>query len=86
MKEITTKQHLSAMQDSVDMINSVLKQEKCDESCDCLDRNYRHLEIMLSKEEIQKSGADLSVFKEAIKAGREFTGIAEGEFKLQDKE
>ena len=79
MTEITNKQHLSAMMDSVHLINQLVALNKQDkESLETLDRNYRHLEIMLAKDDVMKDCADDSCFKDAVANGRKHTGTPEG--------
>lgn len=62
--------HISAMHDSVTLINSIVSGDASDEeTLDRVYRNYRHLEIMLARPEIAESNEDLSAFNAAITAG-----------------
>jgi hypothetical protein len=71
------EQKFDAMIDSVNIIQSLVAANvKSMSVFDQLDRNYRHLEIMLSKDEIIQDGRDLAFFQDAIALGRAFTGFA----------
>lgn len=53
MEEMTLEQiqsNIRAAFDSVNLINETILLEPNDENKDSVDRNYRHLEIMMSKE------------------------------------
>ena len=54
MDEITAEQiaqHYSAMGDSVDLLNAGQPEDMSDaEWADCVDRNVRHLQIMVAKD------------------------------------
>lgn len=54
MDEITAEQiaqHYSAMGDSVDLLNAGQPEDMSDEDwADCVDRNVRHLQIMVAKD------------------------------------
>jgi hypothetical protein len=53
MEEMTLEQiesNIRAAFDSVNLINETILLESNDENKDSVDRNFRHLEIMLSKE------------------------------------
>lgn len=58
MEELTAEQiakHYSAMGDSVDLINgiidgSLMADDTQEDKNDCVDRNVRHLEIMVAKD------------------------------------
>ena len=54
MDEITPEQiaqHYKAMGDSVDLLNAGQPEDMSDEDwADCVDRNVRHLQIMLAKD------------------------------------
>lgn len=84
MIKIDPKQALSAMMDSVDLINKILasKSNSADDM-ETLDRNYRHLEIMLAKDEISNACDDLSCFEDAIAKGRLHTNTPKGEYQLK---
>lgn len=86
MIELNIKQALSGMMDSVNLINELLKSgDKSDETMHALDRNYRHLEIMMEKKEVAECGQDFAAHNQAIKEGRSFTGMPEGEIELPVK-
>lgn len=70
------QRQISAMGDSVYVINQLIeKAVHTEETHNEMDRNYRHLEIMLAKEHIQNSGADLTVFTDAIANGIAFNAV-----------
>lgn len=65
--------HYSAAMDSVNLINRLLAQLEIDtEDEDSLDRNARHLELMVEKD--YWTDEDLGPFHEAISDVREFQG------------
>lgn len=65
-----TERQIVAMGHSVDLINRLIAGgEHTEEIHDTIDRNVRHLEIMLSKENIQNSGHSLTSFETAIIEG-----------------
>ena len=67
------QRQISAMGDSVDLINRLISEgEHSERVHDMIDRNFRHLEIMLAKPHIQTSGQNLTVFTDAITAGKAF--------------
>ena len=69
----TVQRHISAMGDSVYLINKLISEGVHSESIhDTVDRNTRHLQIMLDKDYIQNSGTDLTVFQTAIDNGNAF--------------
>jgi hypothetical protein len=64
---------LSAMNDSVNLINEYIAAAvTSEEDVDTISRNYRHLEIMLAKEDIQSSEADLSVYTSCVDAAKAY--------------
>ena len=66
-----TAEHLRGLQASADVIGSLMASNGHDqETMDTMDRNVRHLEIMLSMSHIQSAGADLSPYEAAITAGK----------------
>lgn len=72
MDEDRTAQDIKALGDSVVVIDQVLAGEyDYDEPMDALDRNVRHIEIMLDKDHIKDSGEDLTGFVDAVARGRE---------------
>jgi hypothetical protein len=75
MVEITAEQvaqDIKALGDSVTVIDAVLAQDvRTEEDNDTLDRNVRHIQIMLAKDYIKESGADLNPFEAAVEAVKE---------------
>lgn len=68
-----TERQISAMGDSVDLINRLIAEGQHTENVhDTIDRNVRHLEIMLGKDNIKGSGTSLNVFNDAISAGSDY--------------
>lgn len=62
-------QHYKAALDSVNLINDlVAKGSLSDEELDTVDRNVRHLEIMLGRD--YWTDEDLTPFEDAITAGK----------------
>lgn len=79
-QELTPEQRvqnqISAMGDSVWLINKLIAEDThTEEIHDTVDRNVRHLEIMLAKEEIQDSGSSLTAFNTAITDGKAFIAV-----------
>lgn len=71
-----TQNQISAMGDSVWLINKLINEGNHSENIhDTIDRNVRHLEIMLGKDHIQNSGSDLTQFETAITDGKAFIAI-----------
>ena len=76
--EITAEeiaQHYSAMGDSVDLINgiidgSLMADDTQENKNDCVDRNVRHLEIMVAKD--FWTDEDMTASNAAISAGKEY--------------
>jgi len=76
--EITAEeiaQHYSAMGDSVDLINgiidgSLMADDTQEDKNDCVDRNVRHLEIMVAKD--FWTDEDMTDVNSAISAGKEY--------------
>jgi hypothetical protein len=76
-EELTEEQkvarHISAMGDSVTLINQAI--EKGDHAENVhrrIEANVSHLQLMISKDMIANSGQDLGAFTAAITAGRAF--------------
>ena len=66
-----TAQDIKALGDSVAVIDQVLAGNyDYDDANDALDRNVRHIEIMLAKDHIKSSGANLKPFEDAVKRGK----------------
>lgn len=64
---------ISAMGDSVWLINKLISEgTHTSEIHNTIDRNVRHLELMMNTDEIKNSGSDLSSFSAAISDGRAF--------------
>ena len=62
-----TAQDIKALGDSVSVIDEMLALEtRTEEDNDTLKRNVDHIEIMLAKDHIKNSGADLKPFKDAV--------------------
>ena len=78
--EITAEeiaQHYSAMGDSVDLINgiidgSLMADDTQEDKNDCVDRNVRHLEIMVAKD--FWTSEDMSSANSAITSGKAYIG------------
>ena len=76
--EITAEQiaqHYSAMGDSVDLINgiidgSLMADDTQEDKNDCVDRNVRHLEIMVAKD--FWTTEDMTASNAAITAGKNY--------------
>ncbi len=72
----TINDTFNAMVDSVNLIEQLVSENvRTLEVYDSLDRNYRHLEFMLTRPEIIADGRDLQGFIDAIALGRNFTGL-----------
>jgi hypothetical protein len=72
-EEQRLQKQISAMFDSVNLINKLIEEgEHTDQIHDNIDRNFRHLEIMLEKDNIKNSDVDLTPFEDAIIAGKEY--------------
>ena len=76
--EITAEeiaQHYSAMGDSVDLINGIIDGSQMaddtqEDKNDCVDRNVRHLEIMVAKD--FWTSEDMTASNAAITAGQNY--------------
>ena len=76
-EEQKTEKQISAMGDSVYVINNeIASGNHTEEIHNTIDRNVRHLEIMLSKENIQNSGSSLTVFETAITDGKAYIELS----------
>jgi hypothetical protein len=65
--EQQTEKDIAALYDSLAVIEEIkLISKPSQEELDSLDRNLRHIEIMLAKPHIIESGADLSAFEAAV--------------------
>lgn len=68
-----TEKQISAMGDSVDLINRLISEGKHNEQVhDTIDRNVRHLELMVAKDNIKNSGSNLTPFQTAIAEGKAY--------------
>ena len=70
-------QDYTAMGHSVDLINGIIdgsrmKDETQEDKNDCVDRNVRHLEIMVAKEDW--GSEDMTPSNDAITAGKAYIG------------
>ena len=66
-----TAEHLHGLDVSIDTIGGIIAaNERTSEAIDTMDRNVRHIELMLSMSHIQSAGADLSLYEAAITAGK----------------
>jgi hypothetical protein len=76
MEDLTLEdvgQHISALMDSVSLINNKMQVENIDqETIDAITRNYQHIEIMLEKDFIVNSGEDLSIFTQTVLDAKNF--------------
>jgi len=63
---------ISAMRDSVWVINSEMEKTPSTETIQTIGRNVAHLELQMANEHISGSGEDLSDVTEAIDAGKAF--------------
>jgi hypothetical protein len=62
-QEEQTAQDIKALGDSVLLIESILAlSDKTQDDIDTISRNVEHIELMLTKEHIAKSGTDLKPF------------------------
>lgn len=65
------EQQIRALGDSIHVINTIIAGNASDEETrDRMDRNVRHLQIMLAYDHIKSAGADLSPSEAAIAAGQ----------------
>ena len=65
------EQHFKALGDSVDLINELVTIAlPSDDDKDTIDRNVRHIEIMLAYEELANDSRSKTVFTNAIKVGK----------------
>jgi hypothetical protein len=72
-KEQRIARQISALGDSVTVINRAIESGDHEERThDAIDRNVRHLELTIAKDEIKSSGTDLAPFEQAIAAGKAY--------------
>lgn len=75
-EEQKLQKNISAMGDSVWLINKLIDENNHVQNVhDTIDRNIRHLELMIAKPEIANSGTDLSSFNAAINSGKAFIAV-----------
>lgn len=66
----------SAMDDSVTLVNELVTAGvHTDDIDDTVDRNYRHLEIMLAKDHISDDTRDKSSYTDCISSAQTFLGV-----------
>jgi len=80
-EELTEEQkvarHISAMGDSVTVINQAIEKGEHSENVHKrIEANVSHLELMIGKDMIANSGQDLTAFTAAIAAGKSFIAAA----------
>jgi hypothetical protein len=65
-----TAQHLSALQDSVNLIDTLIEaNDRSDEQRDTMDRNVRHIGIMCAMDHLKCCGTDLKPYTDAAARG-----------------
>lgn len=65
------EKHIHGMDASVNLINSLISENsKTEEKLDTMDRNVRHLEIMMAFDSIKNSEWDLRDYTKAVSDGR----------------
>jgi hypothetical protein len=76
-EEQKVARHISAMGDSVTVINEAIeKGEHSETAHKRIEANVSHLEVMIGKDMIANSGQDLTTFTAAIAAGKSFIAAA----------
>lgn len=70
--QMNVERAISAMRDSVWVVNAESQKEPSAQTVGAVKRNVQHLELMVGKEEISNSGQDLSDITAAIAAGNAF--------------
>lgn len=66
----------SAMDDSVNLLNELITAgDHSEEIDDSVDRNYRHIEIMLAKDYISSDERDKTVYTDIIATSKTFLGL-----------
>ena len=72
---------IASIQPSIDVIDAVIADSERyaylteEEKADSVDRNYRHIEIMLGKEEVAAQITDAKPYTDAIKRAKNYLGI-----------
>lgn len=79
LEEDRTPQDIKALGDSVTVIDNMINTPidgnlTAEDRDDRIDRNVRHIELMLAKRHIVDSGEDLTVFEDAVSRGRGVIG------------
>lgn len=65
--------HISGLVSSMELINADILSGNVDkDTVDRVDRNYRHINLVLERNYILESGQDLSSFQLAASSGQEF--------------
>jgi len=71
---------IAGLQPSVDVIDKVIAGTDSyfteEEKKDSVDRNYRHLEIILGKEEVAEAITNAKPYTDAIKRAKNYLGIS----------
>lgn len=71
-KEEQVLKNISAMRDSVWVINSEIEKDVTKSTLETIQRNVSHLELMMSNSDIIDSGEDLTDITQAIDSGKTF--------------
>ena len=72
---------IASIQPSVDVIDQVIADDKRyeyyseEEKADAVDRNYRHIEIILGKEQVAAQIENPKPYKDAVKRAKKYLGI-----------
>lgn len=67
------EEHFSALSDSVNLINLLIESnDKSEKNKNLVERNYKHIEIMLEKDFILADSRGKSSFENAVIAGKAF--------------
>lgn len=70
--QMNVERAISAMRDSVWVVNTESEKEVSAQTVGAVKRNVQHLELMMGKDEIKNAGQDLSDVTAAITAGNTF--------------
>jgi len=72
---------IASIQPSIDVIDQVIAADKRyeyfteEEKADAVDRNYRHIEIILGKEQVAAQIKDATPYTDAIARAKNYLGI-----------
>jgi len=72
---------IASIQPSIDVIDQVIADSERyaysteEEKADAVDRNYRHIEIILGKEQVAAQIQDPKPYKDAVKRAKKYLGI-----------